>query len=124
MIMEGIKTPMVVEFNETCYLKHANIESQSDNSDYTKLVDHKADRKQIYDNEGFGSSSGVKSNCSEDFQEAGKDYNIQVIDNGCYTLQSQSTGTRAIDQQEYDNATASRASVKVIYYCHNYKNII
>ena len=114
---------MAKEFNETCYLKHANIDQQSVNSDYTKLVDAKSNQKQIYDNNGFGSSSGANSNYSEYFQEVGEDYNIQVVDNFCYTLKSQSTGTSAIDQQEYDNVTVSQTSLSVIYYSYTQRVI-
>ena len=122
MIIEDAKTPMAVEFNETFYVKHANMEPLSVNSDYTKLVYKKSNQKQIYDNKGFGSSSSVKSNCSEYFQEAGEDYNTQVVDNECYILQSQSDATIIIDQQKYDNATVNRASRKVIYYSHMHKS--
>ena len=116
MIIENTKTLMAEEFNETCYLKHVNIDSQSVTSDYTKLVDAKSDQKQINDNNGFGSSSGANSNCSEYFQEVSEDYNIQVVDNFCCTLKSQSTRASAIDQQEYDNVTVSQTSVSVIYF--------
>ena len=111
MIIEETKKSMALEFNVTCNLKQFNIDQQSINSDYTKLVLNESDQKQVCDNKGFGSNSVANINHTERFQEV--DNNIQEVNN---TLQSQSTGTCTVDQQECDSATVSRTSVKVRYF--------